>query len=73
VRSDPEQALRELSELREQFPEGALAKEAELVRIEAYLRLGRRADAEALGQKLISNEPRTRKTVDRLLQGVRPH
>jgi hypothetical protein len=71
VQTDPELALRQVLALRQQFPEGALAKDAELVRVEAYLRLGRREDAEALAKKLIGKEPSTRKTVDRLLEEIR--
>ena len=71
VESDPQLALRQANALRQQFPEGALVKDTELVRVEAYLRLGRREDAEALGKKLVGKEPSTRKTIDRLLEEIR--
>lgn len=71
VQSDPELSLKRLAQLQQQFPEGALRKDAELVRLEAFLRLGRREEAESLGKKLVGKEPGARKAVERLLEDVR--
>jgi hypothetical protein len=69
--SDPELALRRAADLRQRFPNGTLVKEAELVRLEALLRLGRRDEAELARKKLVGKEPGARKAVDRLMQDVR--
>ena len=45
--ADPAAALRLTDERRRRFPTGALNQEAEVVAIDALLRLGRRADATA--------------------------
>jgi hypothetical protein len=45
--ADPGAALRLVDERRRRFPTGALDQEAEVVAIDALLRLGRRADAAA--------------------------
>lgn len=71
--SDPELSLRRLTEHRQQFPEGALQQDAELIRLEAFLRLGRRDDAAALGKKLIGTDRGTRKAVNRLLEETPPN
>jgi hypothetical protein len=75
VKSDPETALKTLAEHKQTFPGGPLTREAELVRVEALLRLGRREEAENLGRKLTVHDPSgpTGRTVQRLLNDVRAH
>jgi len=52
----PAAALQTLAEYDAQFPKGALTQEASLVRIEALLALGRRAEAETLARTLIAKD-----------------
>ena len=75
VKSEPETALKTLAEHKQTFPGGPLTREAELVRVEALLRLGRRDEAENLGRKLTAHDPSgpTGRTVERLLNDVRAH
>jgi hypothetical protein len=54
--SAPAEALQTLAEYDAQFPKGALTQEASLVRIEALLSLGRRAEAEAFARTLIAKD-----------------
>lgn len=54
LRTSPERALTILETWRRDFPRGALAVEASLVRVEALLALGRRAEGEELARKLIA-------------------
>lgn len=69
VRAEPERALKTLVEFEQQF---SLSDDAELVRLEAFLRLGRREDAETLGRKLIAKDAAVKKPVEQLLSRVRP-
>jgi hypothetical protein len=73
VKSDPETALKTIAEHQQKFPKGELAQDAELVRVEALLRLGRRPEAEALARKLTARDGALRKTVERLLAGIGPN
>lgn len=73
VKTDPELALRSLLEHWQLFPQSERNQDFELVRLEAFLRLGRRADAERLGQKLTARDGAARKSVERLLNDVQPH
>jgi outer membrane protein assembly factor BamD (BamD/ComL family) len=45
--ANPAEALRALEEHRARFPQGTFAQEREVLAIEALVRLGRRAEAEA--------------------------
>jgi hypothetical protein len=56
----PSQALAELDHYRESWPQGALGAEASLLREEALLRAGRRADAEREAETLIAHAPQSR-------------
>lgn len=69
VKSEPERALKTLVEFEQQFP---LSDDAELVHLEAFLRLGRREEAETLGRKLIAQDAALKKPVEQLLSRVRP-
>jgi len=71
VTSDPETALKSLAEHKRLFPKGPLAQEAELVHVEALLRLGRRPEAEVLGRKLSARDEGVTRAVERLLRDVR--
>ena len=73
VKTDPERALRSLTEHRQLFPESEREQDFELVRLEAFLRLGRRDEAERLGKKLTARDAAARKFVDQLLNDVQPH
>ena len=70
VTSEPESALKTLAERHQAFPAGAFEQEAELVHVEALLRLGRRQEAESLGRKLMARDQRVSRTVERLLASV---
>lgn len=48
-------ALASLQAYATRFPRGVMRTEAELLRLEALLQAGRRADAEAVGKKLVSS------------------
>ncbi len=52
VATDPRRAVSTLERHRTQFPRGALKLEADLLRVEAQLKLGRRADATRLADAL---------------------
>lgn len=69
VKAEPERALKTLVEFDQQF---AQSDDAELVRLEAFLRLGRRDEAETLGRKLIAKDAAVKKPVEQLLSRVRP-
>lgn len=71
VTTDPERALRRLREHRSNFPDPELARAVELVRLEAYLRLGKQQEAQTLARKLLDRDPTAKKAVDRLLSDVR--
>jgi hypothetical protein len=71
VAEDPEAALVSLLEYAQQFPQPALSRDADLVRVEAFLRLGRRGDAEIAAKKLVSEDPSAKKELRRLFSGVR--
>lgn len=73
VQADPEAALKALAEHRQAFPSGALLPDAELVHVEALLRLGRREEAEKLGKKLVARDRSgtLSRSVERLLADVR--
>ena len=73
VTLDPLTALKTLAEHHQNFPQGLLAKEEELTRVEALLRLGRRQEAERLAHKLKAFDGSLQKTLDRLLIDVRPN
>lgn len=73
AKSDPELALRSLGEYRRLFPEPQVPREAELVRLEALLRLGRRTEAETVARKLTSKDAAAKKIVRRMLEDVRPN
>ena len=73
VKTDPERALRSLTEHQQLFPQSERAQDFELVRLEAFLRLGRRDEAERLGKKLTARDAAARKFVDQLLNDVQPH
>lgn len=68
--STPETALKTLAEHQQAFPAGALKRDAELMRVEALLRLGRREEAEKLGRKLVSRDQGVGRDVERLLRDV---
>lgn len=53
----PLEALKVLERHRRRFPKGALKVEADLVRVEALLRSGRRDEAGKVSKKLISADP----------------
>lgn len=72
VKSEPELALKTLAEREQDFPAGALKKDAALVQIEALLRLGRRPEAERVGRQLAANDRTTSRAIERLLNEVRP-
>ena len=55
--TDPASALRLTEERRRRFPDGALDQEAEVVAIDALLRLGRRPEATARAQSFESTHP----------------
>ncbi|MBL8920265.1 MAG: hypothetical protein JNJ54_15470 [Myxococcaceae bacterium] len=57
VEKEPARTLTLLEKHRREFPAGALVVEAELVRIEAYLKSGRRVDAERIAERLIATSP----------------
>jgi hypothetical protein len=71
VTEDPERALRSVLEHEQLFPDGALARDAKLVELEAFLRLGRTQDAQTLARKLTANDSGAKKAVKRLLSEVR--
>lgn len=73
VKEDPETALKSLLEHEQRFPAPELRIEAELVRVEALLRLGQREQAETLGRKLTAYDAATKKAIARLLNDVRPN
>lgn len=54
---EPAAALKTLDAYRQRFPRGSLRVEADLVRLEALLRAGRRGEAERLAKRLIASDP----------------
>ena len=53
---NPAQSLSFLDDHRRQFSRGSLRIEADLLRVEALVKLGRRREAETLGAKLVGND-----------------
>ena len=72
AKSRPEAALESLIEYRKRFPEGQLRVQAELVRLEAFLRLGKRTESENLARKLIAHDPTLRPQVEQLTSDAHP-
>lgn len=68
--STPEAALKTLAEHQQAFPGGVLKRDADLLHVEALLRLGRRQEAENLGRKLVSRDEGVGRAVERLLRDV---
>ncbi len=69
---NPARTLHTLGKYDREFPKGSLRVEADMVRLEALLKLGKRRDAEALGARLTSRdrEGLIRERVKRLLDGA---
>lgn len=57
--NEPRRALEVLEQHRREFPRGALTIDAELVRLEAYLRAGDRSRATAVANNLIRSAPQS--------------
>lgn len=57
--NEPRRALEVLEQHRREFPRGALIIDAELVRLEAYLRAGDRSRATTVANKLIRSAPQS--------------
>jgi hypothetical protein len=55
--SDPAAALRHCAEHQQHYPGGALSQEREVIAIDALVRLGRRADAEARAARFRAQHP----------------
>lgn len=55
--ASPANALAALDRHSKQFPKGSLKLEASLLRVEALVKAGRRAEAERLGAKLAAQDP----------------
>jgi TolA-binding protein len=55
---DPQKAIRELDRHSREFPRGALAPEAEVLRIESLLRTGQRARAASLARRFLERHGR---------------
>ena len=72
AKSRPEAALELLIEYRKRFPEGQLRVQAELVRLEAFLRLGKTSESENLARKLIAHDPTLRPQVEQLTRDAHP-
>ena len=72
AKTDPELALRSLTEHEQLFPVATLRVEAQLIKLEALLRLGRREEADELAGKITRGEPGLTKPVQKLLERVRP-
>jgi TolA-binding protein len=70
VKSDPDTALKTLAEYKQAFPGSPVAQEAELIHLEALLRLGRKQEAESLGRRLIAHDQSASRSVERLLSEV---
>jgi len=56
-RGDTSSALAALGQHAQRFPQGFLRSEAAVLRVEALVRAGRRAEAQAEGEKLLAREP----------------
>jgi TolA-binding protein len=56
---DPQSALSTLVKYERAFPHGALRPEASVLKVRALLAAGDRAGAEALGQRIIEQAPRS--------------
>ncbi|MDP3232328.1 MAG: hypothetical protein Q8S33_16565 [Myxococcales bacterium] len=74
VPSAPTRALATLQEHARRFPKGALGTEADLLRVEALVKAGRRAEAVRLGQRLTAQGATgpLAERVQRLLEGIGP-
>lgn len=74
VSSAPTRALATLQEHARRFPKGALGTEADLLRVEALVKAGRRAEAVRLGQRLTAQGATgpLAERVQRLLEGIGP-
>lgn len=74
VTSAPTRALATLQEHARRFPKGALGTEADLLRVEALVKAGRRAEAVRLGQRLTAKGATgpLAERVQRLLEGIGP-
>lgn len=74
VTSAPTRALATLQEHARRFPNGALGTEADLLRVEALVKAGRRAEAVRLGQQLTAQGATgpLAERVQRLLEGIGP-
>lgn len=74
VSSAPTRALATLQEHARRFPKGALGTEADLLRVEALVKAGRRAEAVRLGQRLTARGTTgpLAERVQRLLEGIGP-
>jgi outer membrane protein assembly factor BamD (BamD/ComL family) len=57
--NDPARALTDLDEHEAEFPSGALAQEATLLRIEALVKLGRRSRAAEIARAFIADHPQS--------------
>jgi outer membrane protein assembly factor BamD (BamD/ComL family) len=67
------QALSEIQRYRAQWPRGALAAEAAILRVDALLRSGNRAEADREAEALIKRAPESRyATRARALLGYKP-
>lgn len=71
MREHPEAAMVTLAAHAKTFPQGAMRLEADLLRVEGLLRLGKRPAAEALGRRLVAQDPEglVSQRVKRLLDG----
>jgi hypothetical protein len=72
AKAQPETALKSITEYKQRFPTGQLRPQAEVVRLEALLRMGKRAEGENLGRKLIEHDPALKREVEQLLRTARP-
>ena len=74
VSSRPAEALAALRRHRAEFPHGTLEIECEFLEVEAYMRLGRRAEAEARARVLREHAPGSlyERRLDRLLMNGPP-
>lgn len=72
AKARPQAALESLIEHRKRFPEGQLRVQAELVRLEAFLRLGQSTESENLARKLIAHDPTLRPQIEQLTSDAHP-
>jgi hypothetical protein len=71
---DANRALELTNDAERWHPHGALIEEREALRIRAFSKLGRAADAESAAQKFLSQYPHSvhRKSIEHAIQGDRP-